>query len=400
MEYEKRNEYDVTIKTQQSLLRKLPKLKNQFQSKTCFLGLDGYVDSLYSLVKSRKSPLKWTRMDNMSTFGQIVQDVAGSSANIERVLKKRTSGGFAPNTAKAINGLGIKVNLIAAVGYPKIKPIFKDLTDREAVNTLNFSDPGETLGLEFDDGKIMLTDFANVMNINWDLLIERIGLEKLISLIENSTLMGFGHWSLLPHFNEIWQHMLDEVFPKIDKLENKLFFVDLADIKKRSDEDIRRMLDLLAKIDKKVPVMLSLNDQESIDITKALGQVDNINPTKENFEDYVDGGKNINKHINLSYLIIHSPHFATVTLENQDHYWVTEGHTSSPQYTTGAGDHFHSGAAIALCCDITPAEALLLGNSLTAIFVRTGESPNLSQLKHFIKNYMKYVEEDIPTFPS
>ncbi|MGV9205223.1 MAG: PfkB family carbohydrate kinase, partial [Promethearchaeia archaeon] len=375
-------------------------LQETFSSKICFLGLDGYVDSFYSLVKSRKNPTEWTRMDKMSRFGQIVQEVAGSSANIERVLKKKTSGGFAPNTAKAINGLGITVNLVGAIGYPEINPMFSHLTERDAVNSTNFSDPGETLGLEFDDGKIMLTDFANVMNINWDILVERVGLENLIALVNESDLMGFGHWSLLPHFNEIWTHMMDQVFPEIEDLKSKLFFVDLADIKKRSAEDIRNMLDLLTKIDNDVPVMLSLNDQESIDITKALDSVDVIDPTKENFEDYVEGGKEINEQANLSYLVVHSPHFATITLKDLDHYWVTEGYTSTPQYTTGAGDHFHAGTAIGICCELEPAEALLLGNSLTAIFVRTGESPNFSQLLHFTKNYMKYIENDIPTFPN
>lgn len=400
MVYEKRNEYDVTLETYNSLVEKLPKLKEHFLSKVCFLGFDGYVDSLYSVVKSRESPEEWTRMEKMSAFGKIIQEVAGSSANIERVLKKKTSGGFAPNTAKAINGLGINVNLVGAVGYPEINPIFTHLTDRKSVNTIPFSNPGETLGLEFDDGKIMLTDFANVMNISWDLITETIGIERLISLINESNLMGFGHWSLLPHFNDIWEHMKADIFPDIKNLENKLFFVDLADIKKRSTEDIQEMLKLLVNIDKDVPVMLSLNDQEAIDISKTLDSIKIIDPKKKNFGDYKEAGMKINEEVGLTYLVIHSPHFATITVKNKGHFWVTEGYTSTPRYTTGAGDHFHSGAAVGLCCDITPAEALLIGNALTAIFVRTGESPTFGQLSEFIKNYMKYIKKDIPDFPS
>ena len=177
-----------------------------------------------------------------------------------------------------------------------------------------------------------------------------------------------------------------------------MFFVDLADIKKRNKIDIQNMLKLLGKIDEVVPVMLSLNDQEAIDISKALDNVKDINPKVENHGDFVNGGRKINDEVDLSYLIIHSPYFATVSTKN-NHYWVTEGITSKPKFTTGAGDHFHSGAAAGLVLNLTPPEALIIGNALTAIFVRTGNSPNFKDINQFINKYMDYIEHDNPDFP-
>ncbi|MHA1456972.1 MAG: hypothetical protein ACTSR5_13490 [Promethearchaeota archaeon] len=49
--------------------------------------------------------------------------------------------------------------------------------------------------------------------------------------------------------------------------------------------------------------------------------------------------------MNLSYLVIHSPHFATISTV-EDHYWITEGFTSKPKFTVGAGDYFHSGTVL------------------------------------------------------
>ncbi|HEY0089298.1 MAG TPA: PfkB family carbohydrate kinase, partial [Candidatus Lokiarchaeia archaeon] len=125
--------------------------------------------------------------------------------------------------------------------------------------------------------------------------------------------------------------------------------------------------------------------------------VKKIDPNKKNFEDYVKAGKLINDKINLSYLIIHSPHFATISTK-KDHFWITEGFTSKPKFTTGAGDHFHSGVAAGLACNLTPAEAILMGNALTAIFVRTGNSPNFNDLSKFIQKYIDYVSKDNPDF--
>ncbi|TXT58177.1 MAG: putative Sugar or nucleoside kinase, ribokinase family [Promethearchaeota archaeon] len=399
MVYQKLNEYDVTLETFHSLNSKLKRFKDKINSKKCFLGFDGYIDSLYSLVKSRTSLNKWKRMENLSTFGNYISNIAGSSGNIERILKRKTSGGFAVNTSKALSALDVKINLVAAMGFPKIKEVFRPLLSNKTINFISFSNPGETVGLEFDDGKLLLPDFSNIMNISWRLLMKRVGTENLISFIYDSELMGFGHWAPLPHMDDIWQHLLDDIFPSIENLNHKLFFVDLADIKKRSAENILTMLKLLRKINDQIPVLLSLNDQEAIDITKALNRVKWINSTDNEYKDFTDTGKKINQEINLSYLVIHSPHFATISLQDGNHYWITEGFTSQPKYTTGAGEYFHSGATIALSCGMSPAESLLFGNALTAIFVRSGKAPDFTQLVQFIMNYMKYIEKDLSKFP-
>jgi len=399
MEYQRKNEYDLTLETFHSLREKIKTIEGKIKSKTCFLGFDGYIDSLYSLVKSRSGPKQWNPMKKMETFGEIIKKVAGSAANIERVLKRRTSGGFAPNTAKAMNTLGININLVAALGYPKIMDLFTPLIDRESVKAISFSDPGETLGLEFSNGKLLMPDFSNVINIRWDLLMERIELDYLVSLMKDSNLMGFGHWTSLPYFNQIWTHILEEVIPKIQNIREKLFFVDLGDIRKRKRKDKTEMLQILQKIDEEVPVVLSLNDQEAIEISKILETVHIIDPTKSNFSDYFEGGKRINQELNLSYLVIHSPHFATLSLADGKHYWVTQGYTSEPHFTTGGGEYFHSGTLMGLSCDLKPEEAILMGNSLTGIFVRTGKAPNFNQLTNYIDNYLAFIEQDLPEFP-
>jgi hypothetical protein len=143
---------------------------------------------------------------------------------------------------------------------------------------------------------------------------------------------------------------------------------------------------------------LSLNDQEAIDISKALNKVKNIDPKKKDFKGFITAGKEINKELGLSYLVIHTPHFATCTLQNiETHWWVTEGFTAHPSFTVSAGDHFNSGVLAGLLGNLSPPEALLLGNALTAIFVRTGISPDFALLKRFINKYMDYIHKDLPT---
>ena len=53
--YRKLNDYDVTLETLDSITKKLETVQTTVIKKSCFLGFDGYVDSLYSLVQSRMS---------------------------------------------------------------------------------------------------------------------------------------------------------------------------------------------------------------------------------------------------------------------------------------------------------------------------------------------------------
>ncbi len=393
--YRKLNDYDVTLKTLDSITKKLESVQTTVVKKSCFLGFDGYVDSLYSLVQSRMNAKKWTRMESMKSFGELLIEVAGSSANIERVLKKRIFGGFAPNTCRALNAFGTKIYLIAALGHPKLNEFYYQLPE---VESISISNPGQTLGLEFDDGKVMITDFTPILNIDWKMLMDNVKLGKLIKIIEASDIMGFGHWALIPNLNDIWQHFLDELFPSISNLKEKIFFVDIADIRKRSRQDLLDLIKILQKIDQLVPVMLSANDLEAHFLSKVLDNVKTFAPYRENSTDYIDGGKRLNTEMKLSYLVIHSPHFATISTV-EEHYWITEGFTSKPKFTVGAGDYFHSGTVLGLSCGLTPPEAILMGNALTAIFVRTGNSPNFNQLSQFVSRYMEFIDNDNPNFP-
>ena len=393
--YQKLNDYDVTLQTLDTLTKKIDIVKKASSKKFFFLGFDGYVDSLYSVVESRKNAIEWKRMESMKNFAELLVKVAGSSANVERILKKRIFGGFAPNTARALSNLGVKIYLIASLGVPDYNQHFQT---HPLIEPYSITNPGQTLGLEFDDGKVMITDFEPILKINWQTIIDKIPKEKLIEMLNQSDVMGFGHWALIPNLNKIWMHFLSDLFPSISKLKDKLFFVDIADIRKRSKQDIKDLITILQKVNEQIPVMLSANDQEAIELSKAFKNIKDINPNKNNFADFIDGGKRINKITNLSYLVFNSPHFATISTVN-NHYWITEGFTSKPKYTVAAGDYFHSGTALGLICGLNPPESILLGNALTAIFVRTGFPPNFRDLIEFLQKYLKFIENDIPNFP-
>ncbi len=393
------NSYDCSVEVVNSLkssfVGKESQLRSKLAEKGTFIGFDGYVDKLCSLVSQREAPDNFTRMEQMNIFAERVGSTAGSSCNVERVLKKKIAGGFAPNIARALANLGATVNLVAMLGFPNPEPLFEDFPENVLLQSIG--DPGETIALEFDDGKVMLTDFGNINGLSWDKIVENVGRDILIDLCESCDAIGQGHWALVPQMNDFWARMQAEILPSIsaEKLKDTLILVDPADMKKRSTKDIREMVDLLRRFeDYGMRACLTLNDKEAVDITNSYNSLSPITDR----DAYIDAGLKINAETCLSFLVIHDPHFATITTSTK-HYYVQEGFTTKPKFTTAAGDHFNGGLLAGLLLGFTPSEAITIANAVTALFVRTGNSPDLTSTGKFLSMYEQFVDQDIPTWP-
>ncbi|MBN2152689.1 MAG: hypothetical protein JW839_14655, partial [Candidatus Lokiarchaeota archaeon] len=254
------------------------------------------------------------------------------------------------------------------------------------------SEPGATCALEFNDGKVMITDFAPVNNVTWELIKQKVGRDRLVSVFDKADAIGQGHWALVPHLNEIWAAWIAEVLPSLAPRE-RLFFVDPADMSKRPAQHVAEMMAHLEAINRfsGMKAVISLNDKEAIQIADAFPEVGEI----KNFEDYYKAGEKMMARFDVHAIIIHHPHFATITTR-EDTWHVKEGFTSRPRFTTAAGDHFNGGGLIALASGLfAPDEAMVIANACTAYFVRTGISPDVEKLAAFVDNYRRYVDEDI-----
>jgi hypothetical protein len=389
--YTELNDSDVTIDTLNKILDKFPADESGLATKSVFCGFDGYVDSLYSLVATRESPEDFTTMDSMTQFSDRVANTAGSSCNIERVLKKMIGGGFAPNIGRALVNLGMNLHLAASIGYPDVLPLFQEYPPEilKRVHYMSVNNPGETAGLEFMDGKVMLTDLGNINDLSWDLVIERIGRDQFIEVLESSDAIGQGHWSLVSHMSDMWERMVEDIFPNLSNPKGKRFYVDPADMTKRSAADVQRMASLMGRVNEYLKATLSLNDKEAGQIAAALPGL----PEVTSQEDLHGIGRDIEAQVNIDSIVIHSPQFATITTPDA-HFFVKEGFTRGPKFTTAAGDHFNGGVLLGLLQDYTPAESIIVGNAVTAYFVRTGESPSVAKTRSFLENYMQYIEND------
>ncbi|MBQ5695561.1 MAG: hypothetical protein IIV48_02785 [Clostridium sp.] len=345
----------------------------------CVMGLDGFVDQILHVVKTRKDANNYVRMETLREFGEFICKAAGLSANIEFIPLKNKLGGNGPIMSNALSTYNLDVTYIGAVGENSIHPVFHDMSKKSKV--LNISDPGFTDAVEFLDGKLMIGKRECLKNINWTTLKEKVGLEKLILLFNDAKLVGLENWTMLPYMTEIWNGLINEVLPSLNKTSDKYIFFDLADPENRLREDILEALSVIKKFSSKFNVILGLNEKEAYEI----GEILNLSSTSEKQPLNILVKLIANK-LDIYCLVVH-PVKEAFAVCNNTIYHTLGPYEPNPKLTTGAGDNFNAGFCFGQILGLSPQLSLVLGTATSGYYVRNAESPTVNNIISFLKDW-------------
>ena len=340
------------------------------------IGLDGFVDSIIRVVDKRESSTKFTTMPTISVLADRLARAAGMSTNIEMWVERVKLGGNGPIMANALAALGTPTTYIGNLGYPHVHPAFEELAKRATV--ISIAEPAYTDALEFDDGKLMLGKRKTMLDVNWQNLVDRTGRDRLQSLFTNSALIGLQNWTMTPAMSDIWQHVLDEICPKLTA--RHTFFFDLADPESRDRQDIRHALDLIAKFQHHFETYLGLNEKESFEVAGVL-----------DYQGARDGeaaieavAKFIQGKLNIAGVVVH-PRAYAVAASKDGVAKVAGPFVEKPLISTGAGDHFNAGFCLGKLIGADNATALQIGVGNSGYYVRTAKSPAALELAEFLR---------------
>lgn len=346
---------------------------------TAFVGLDGFVDDILHVVDKRESADKYLRLPTIAQYAERLAAAAGRSTNVELVSQLTKLGGNGPIMANALASFGMKVSYLGILGYPNLHPVFAEFAQRAEVHSI--AEPGYTDALEFEDGKIMLGKHQSLKQMNWENIKSRFGKEKFTEKFGTANLVGFVNWTMLTYMSEIWSSVLKEICPGMNGPRRKLF-IDLADPEKRTSEDILRALELIVEFQKHFDVILGLNEKESHEIGKNLG-LKTSNQTPEGLQKLC---KDIHLRIHIDTLVVHPTAFALAS--GPDGTAIVEGpFTPKPKITTGAGDHFNSGFCLGKLLGFSTEQCLLTGVSTSGFYVRSAQSPAVSDLVQMLRHW-------------
>ncbi len=360
------------------------------RTESALVGFDGFIDSIIHMVDVRHdmSPSGYVRLKTISAFAARCADASGKSTNIEQVLLEDRFGGNGPLMAGGLAQLGMKVDYVGAVGQGPslaLHPVFAPFAAR-CRRVVPVAEPSTTDCLEFDDGKLMFNNTANVQQVTWEQLVERVGLDSLRAMVDEASLLGIVNWSLLGGVPGIWRGLVREVLPRASAKARRVF-IDLSDPAKRTDGDIRGALEQLRELEAApgVAVTLGLNLAESQRIASVLGlDVYGEGSMATLGQRVSQAAAAIRERLGLDCVVIHPREGAGAADASGTSGWFDGPFTAHPKLSTGAGDHFNGGFAFAQVHGLALEECLATGCAVSGAYVRDAASPTRERLTAFL----------------
>lgn len=357
---------------------------------TIFIGFDGFVDHLYYAVAKRMNREAYQPFTTLKEFGRRIEEASSKSCNIESVLLHSNLGGNAPLLALGLSSFEFPLSLVGCLGFPTLHPLFQPLK-KKSVELYSIGEPGITLAYEFQDGKLLLGTMNDVMKLSWEEALVRF--PKFMKILEQSSFLVTVNWTMSPLVQEFWLFLLKQ---PAEMLQEKNLFIDFADPRKRSKEDLRQALAILSDLSKRMNCSIGVNLAETDALLSAFDS-----PLPSRLE---EKAAILSEKMPCTSFYIHSPYEVIGIAARDQASWHTERlqvpHTDTPFRLTGAGDMFNAGVIAALYEKKTLQKQLLRGMATSGIWIRKGKPATKNEIHTFESLYsqsFEAIEEEFPT---
>jgi len=338
------------------------------KGKKVTIGFDGFIDSIVRVVTNR-TPDRVDYFKTIREFGHYTIEKSGGNFSLELQQVVKKAGGNMPLMARAMAGWDLHINCIGTLGLPDVDPLFREFPDN--CKLFSFANPGITTALEFSDGKIIMGEMTSLNSVDWKTVSRIVGTPKLRELFSGSKLIGIVNWSELLHATSIWKGLLENIVPFVSFDDKPVAFFDLADFSKRTAEDIKGALDTLNLFKQYFRVVLGLNHNEARLLHEVIMGIPADNQLAET-------GRKIYMDLRPEILLIH--HKNTALAWHQGQAFIEECDIiDNPVISTGAGDNFNAGFALAMMMNLDITDCLKLAHQFASHYMRTGISLTVAE---------------------
>ncbi len=353
-------------------------LPDEFDRGRLVLGFDGYLDRVRTVVADRHDADSYDALATLAGLRDRVADSVAddSSLTFEWLQSGTRTGGHTCHLGRAFGMWGFEPVLVGTYGDPVREPFAEEFGDYELHS---MGAPGITDAVEFDDGKLMLSEIGDQMRLDWDTVVDGVGRDRLADRVDGADLLGAGYWAELPGLPGVLDG-LGELFDELDDPPDRVL-VDTGDVRKLDRDRLAAGEAALARLERVagVDVALSANRAETRRLAETLADADPA----------ADGAAHaaaLREALDVSLVACHGTRRSAVATADAV---ASAGvpRVEDPELTTSSGDHFNAGLALGLLGDLPPAAMAVLGNAVAGLFVRTGEPPALDAVRSFVRSY-------------
>jgi sugar/nucleoside kinase (ribokinase family) len=340
------------------------------------LGFDGFVDNVRQVVDERTTPESFEPMTELGALGERIAASADdrSSITIEWTREGTRTGGLTCHLARAFIRLGASPVMVGAYGDPELD-VFAD--EFAAATRHSFGEPNYTEAVEFDDGKLLVTETGATRTLDWGTLVDAVGAETLADALDGADVLGVGYWVVSPDLPSVLTGLRESVWPTLaDPPETVL--LDPGDIRQLSDDVLDAGVDPIRDFASVAPVTLSANRAEM----RRLATRFDSSPSSLSA-----AAASVREGLGLRRAVAHADD-VSVAAGPDGTASVAVPHVDDPAMTTSAGDHFNVGLLLGLSAGLSDPAAVCLGNVVAGHFVRTGDPPSAAEVRTFLDGYL------------
>jgi len=365
----------------QNTIHQIENLSTSAFSQKAFVGLDGFIDFIQRAVKLQGSdgPLFF---ETLEQFGQHIAKAAGKSAQIELQTQATKLGGNAPIMSESMACLGFETVCLGNFGAESTNKVFQSIHSR--VQLVSIGDAAITNALEFDDGKLILSEVSPFKNLDWEYVRKNTDIESLAGFITNASLVALVDWCNLPHSTSIWQGILEDIMPKLTNRSKPIFF-DLADPSRRTDDEIMSALELIGQFNQYGNVTLGLNENETEQLYATIQRTKGRESKGK--KSRIEMGKYLFDHVDVDNLLIHPTKLSM--LINKDGVIELPGRfVPHPKISTGGGDNFNAGFCAGQLLGFDVKSSMILGMATSGFYVENGRSGSIKDISNYLSNWI------------
>lgn len=349
--------------------------------KQIFVGLDGYVDRIQKVVQAQQAG-ESQYFGTIPELAERISRAAGKSAQLELVNQTVKAGGNAPIMAHALGMLGAPIHCLGNFGEETIHPVFQTMSDN--CRLLSLGKPAETNALEFDDGKLILSEVSAFSRLDWHFVQQKFSTDQLTELMGPCAMIALVDWCNLPLATDIWRGILKDVVPRLDSSYERQFFFDLADPSKKSEAEILQVMEVISGYSAYGEVILGLNENEAQRLAQVLYQQEGKKASPDtSLEDICTY---IFDKMQISSLLVH-PLDRSVIVNWEGARSISGRLVKKPLISTGGGDNLNAGFCFARLAGCSLEAAAVLGMATSGAYVQHGQSPDRQALKDYLEQW-------------
>lgn len=326
-------------------------------------GFDAFIDQICKSV----SGLGGGRIESMTEMGERLRTRREKSGNLTLHEISKTMGGNVPNTANVLSTLGAEVTCIGAFGRHEIRQPFVPLAER--CRLISYAEPGNCIALEFAQCKLFLGENAELDDLTWTDLMQRVGRDTLMREFGQADLIGLFNWGELRSTQRFWEGLASDVFPLLPE-KMRTFFIDFSDMSGRSEDEIAGMLHVLRRFSSYGRMIVSVNRGEWDSLGEALC-------AEMGAEDAV---------------VMHTSIEARLHTKDGVTRLATR-FSEHPAQLIGGGDSFNAGFCFGLLSGLAPQDCLKTANAAASLYIRAGRAPQKGELLNEIRQCRELWEE-------